>query len=334
MEILGRGVIHYVTLEYAIASKGHQLYKRDYKENNWQRWCSLPVSYTKKLVSSNRWFARLSREEVYHLIKVKEGLFGCFAFGKIFLIKEKTGDVEVIGDINGSRPLKICADGKSLYYGSYTGNKERKPIGLYKYSIEDENWSVHCSFKNVRHIHGAFWDHYTSKLWVTTGDLDHESTVWRFNDSGIPEKIVTGSQQTRAVDLLFTPKAVFYATDAPHDPNYICRLDRETGKTEKLSKVGGPVFYGSKTGNWLFFSTVVEPSGVNRTDAVELWSSSDNGNTWRKLMEIQKDIGHMKLFQYGQIKFPNGPGDGKNLWLSPYATEHDHRIVKIPLSAL
>src|SRR5699024_507476 len=143
--------------------------------------------------------------------------------------------------------------------------------------------------------------------------------------------MVEGSQQARAVDLLFTEEAVFYATDAPHDPNYIYRYDRETGQTEQLQQVGGPVFYGRKTGGRLFFSTVAEPSDINRTDAVELWRSGNEGDSWRKLKEFQKDIGHMKLFQYGQLKFPNGPGDGEYIWFTRYATKGDHRIMRIPL---
>jgi hypothetical protein len=328
MEVLGNGIVQFVTSEYVIASKGHKLYKRNYKSSNWQLWCSLPVSFSNKLSCSNRWLARLSRKEIHHFIKVREGLFCCFAFGKIYLIDSATG-IEIIGHTEGSRPLKVCSDGHKIYYGVYIGNEERKPIKLFAYSLEEKKWSIYHTFTNIRHIHGVFWDEYESSIWVTTGDLDHESTIWKFNNIGKPEKVVGGSQQTRAVDLLFNEESIFYATDAPDEPNYIYRLDRESGNTEQLKKVGGPVFYGRKTGDWLFFSTVVEPSEVNRTDAVELWGSNDKGKSWKKIREFEKDIGHMKLFQYGQIKFPNGPGDGEHLWFTPYATEHDHQIMRV-----
>lgn len=334
MEVLGKGIIHYVSPNWLIASRGRTLFISYDSGGSWIRWCRLPVSYFNLLCASNRWGARLTRREIHRIINVNEHYLACFGFGKIYLIKKETANVEVIGAIKGSRPLNVCSDGRHIYYGVYTGNEERKPIDLFVYSIDEEKGSIHHTFRDVRHIHGVFWDQYEFKLWATTGDLDHESTIWCFNNKERPEKVVSGSQQTRAVDLLFTEKAVFYATDAPHERNYIYRLDRESKDIESLQAVRGPVFFGRKITDWMFFSTIVEPSGVNRTDAVELWASGDQGSSWKKVNEFKKDIGHMKLFQYGQIKFPSGPGDGKNLWFSSYATEYDHHIMMLPLDSL
>ncbi|MEL7834105.1 hypothetical protein [Fodinibius sp. Rm-B-1B1-1] len=334
MEVLGKGIVQYVSSNKIIISKGNKLFCKKRNNSHWKPWCNLPISLSEKFYSSNRWLSRLFRNEVHHVIKIRDGIFACFAFGKIYLVEENIGQVEVIGNIKGSRPLKICSDGSCIYYGVYTGNTERKPIKLFSYLLEESKWSVYHIFNNIRHIHGVFWDQYESNLWVTTGDLDHESIIWRFNDKGEPEKIATGSQQTRAVDLLFTKDAIFYTTDAPNEQNYIYCLDRKSGQVEQLQEIGGPVFYGKALENGLFFSTVVEPSEVNRMDAVELWYSNDEGKNWKKIKEFKKDFGHMKLFQYGQIKFPNGSGDGNNLWFTPYATEYDHQIMKLPLDSV
>lgn len=330
MEKVRKGIIQYVSPGLLIASEGRTLYRSRDGGKSWSKWLALPISIGQQLMSLNRWTSRLFRNEIHHILKVQDDQFACFAFGKIYIIYAQKGTAEVIGTIKGSRPLVVCSDGSAIFYGEYKSNEARSRVLLHAYSLSEHQWSTFCAFDDIRHIHGVFWDDYSQSLWVTTGDLDHESAIWQIRD-GEPQPMVEGSQQARAVDLLFTEEAVFYATDAPHDPNYIYRYDRETGQTEQLQQVGGPVFYGRKTGGRLFFSTVAEPSDINRTDAVELWRSGNEGDSWRKLKEFQKDIGHMKLFQYGQLKFPNGPGDGEYIWFTPYATKGDHRIMRIPL---
>ena len=42
----------------------------------------------------------------------------------------------------------------------------------------------------------------------------------------------------------------------------------------------------------------------------------------------------MKYFPYGQVLFPAGPGDGENLWFTPFAAEFDQKTFKIPLLTL
>ena len=39
----------------------------------------------------------------------------------------------------------------------------------------------------------------------------------------------------------------------------------------------------------------------------------------------------MKYFQYGQVMFPSGPGDNKNLWCTPFATQYDQITLKYPV---
>jgi hypothetical protein len=108
-------------------------------------------------------------------------------------------------------------------------------------------------------------------------------------------------------------------------------LNRKTNKVTLCARSGGPIFYATKVGSQMFFSTVVEPSKINRQDSVELWSSSINEDSWKIIHEFKKDIGNKIIFQYGQIKFPNGIGDNKNLWFTPFATSYSHKVLKIRL---
>ena len=41
----------------------------------------------------------------------------------------------------------------------------------------------------------------------------------------------------------------------------------------------------------------------------------------------------MKLFQYGQVLFPAGPGDRDAVWLTPFATRGHLRSLRVLIAA-
>ncbi|TOQ84628.1 hypothetical protein CGG86_23735, partial [Vibrio parahaemolyticus] len=61
-------------------------------------------------------------------------------------------------------------------------------------------------------------------------------------------------------------------SDTPNESNFIYSLEKNTGKVKKLFEVGSSVFYGYKTPNDIYFSTVIEPSDYNKTMVSEIWS--------------------------------------------------------------
>ena len=64
----------------------------------------------------------------------------------------------------------------------------------------------------------------------------------------------------------------------------------------------------------MFFSTAVEPSKVNLSREVEVWRSAD-GVLWTLWASFVKDPLPMKLFRYGQVRFPYGMEESDRLWL-------------------
>ena len=177
---------------------------------------------------------------------------------------------------------------------------------------------------------------------------------------------MTGGQQARAVELVFTKNAVFFGSDTPREINYLYRLDRRSGKTEALREVAGSVFWGRATPDgWTVFSTVVEKSAVNRSPYAELWaappevsapreqssappevsapreqlsappevSAPPGRDEWRCIGRYRKDPFHDRYFDHGQIRFPSGPGEAGAIWLTPYATSGDQRSVRVDLQS-
>lgn len=321
-------LLHYVNKEVLICSQKNILYRSVDKGVTWLKWLEIPINLKTQLRIQNKLSRRLFRQYVYHVLLDKD-FITVFAFGEIFIFTQSNKQLISRNPIIGSRPLVVTCYEGDIYYGEYTSNTERNKIHLFKSNEEKSAFEDFYVLDNIRHIHSVQLDPFTKKLFITTGDKDEECFIGFFKNK-IFVPLIHGSQQERCVQLLFTESYIYYATDAPDERNYIYRIDRKTKKIEKLQEIGGPVFYGFQSEEILFFSSVCEPSKINNQKTVELWASI-NGEKWKCIATFQKDIYHMKFFQYGQLMFPNGIGDEKYLWISPFATDYDQKILKIKL---
>ena len=241
--------------------------------------------------------------------------------GKQSFSLSNKGEISSPKPLVGSRPMALCCANDRFYYGEYRSNKQRSPVHVWMWCKGQEGWSSVWQFEGIRHVHGIYHDPYTGAIWVTTGDRNSEAAIWRTDDSFTTlKKITGGSQQCRAVQLLFSSSHVYFGSDTPNEKNHIYRMNRKGEKIECLADVNSSIFYGCKVGDSLFFSTAVEPSSVNSTPCAAVWRS-DNGEDWENIIELKKDLWSMKYFQYGQVLFPAGPGDAKHLYYSPFATK-------------
>ena len=329
-----RGLVHFVSGRVTVASISNRLYLSHDCGDSWQRLCTLPLTLSHRVRTFSRLTRRLFRSMVHHIVSFEERRLVIVAYGRIYLYDlQKKALLSEQTAICGSRPLALCQAGTSwLYYGEYCGNPYRRPVHVFGSEDGGWNWRPVYAFSNVRHIHGVFYDLYTKAVWVTTGDTDTETGLWMTtNHFRSLRKILAGSQQVRIVQPLFTSQYIYFGTDTPLEVNYLYRWERATGKIESLQRVGGSVFYGCKVGTRLFFATVCEPSLVNRSRDVVLWGSVD-GESWKAYMSFRKDLWPKRLFQYGQILFPNGPGMPSSLWVTPLATRHDQLSLRLQLT--
>jgi len=285
--------------------------------NSWDSWVHLPGSLTDRILTRLPLISRLLRKGVHHLENATTGTL-VISGDETFILKDN--EITRIGSLQGSRPLVLCQAADVFYYGEYRSNPGSSAVHIWQWQEGDSSWSPVWRFDGVRHVHGVFHDPYSKAIWVTTGDRDSEVGIWRTDDGfSTLTKVVGGSQQFRAVQLLFTTENIYFGSDTPDEENFIYRMDRATLNVECLAAVGGSVFYGCKVGEKLFFSTAVEPSRINSENHAEVWRS-DNGLDWYKFLKFKKDIWSMKYFQYGQVFFPAGPGDDKHLYCTPFAT--------------
>ncbi len=330
MEIVKKGFVHYVDQRLIIRSYKGEIYISKNEGNSWEKIINLADGLKDNAKLQSKLLRRLSRHYIYHIIPANEN-WAVFGLKKFFLTDLDQKEVIFESSLTCKRPLKVSSDLNGVYYGDYQNNKNRHPVHLFFYSTKENKWQPIWRFKNIRHIHGVHVDPFEDAIWVTTGDNNEEAAIWRTKDNFKSiEKIAGNSQQLRTITLIFTEENVFFGSDTPEEKNHIYKLNRRDNSIKKLAGVKGSVFHGCKINNWLFFSTAVEPSRVNTHNYAEIWASP-NGNEWKKILDFKKDWWNKKYFQYGQVSFPEGPGDGKNLWMTPFATKNDQKILKIRL---
>lgn len=313
------GRVLYVDKEKIYCARGYKIFLSLDNGNTWQEWAKLPIAFWEKVIMSLPLLSRLLRKAIHHLI-VNDQFSLIIVKNKSFILENNT--IIQIESLYGSRPMIFCqSKNGTIFYGEYQPNFEKKPVHIWKLNLKNKKWDRVWQFNDVRHVHGVFQDPYSEDIWVTTGDEDSESGIWCTHDNFTSlQKIVGGSQQVRAVQLLFSHHHIYFGSDAPDEKNHIYRMDRLGNNIESLCSVGSSIFYGCKVGKSLFFSTAVEPSKINPTKYVEIWRS-DNGTHWDKVMEFKKDIWSMKYFQYGQVLFPSGPIDNSHLYFTPFSTK-------------
>lgn len=301
-------VVLFISNEYLIVSKGYTLY---YYYPKTSKLISFSRLNDKKnaFISRFRLMRRLMRAEIRALYHFKDDNWICIAKKGIFRYSSKTGLFEKCCDIEkGSRPMNLCQDKDgNIYYGEYCYNPERKPMRIFRSVDNGETWEVAFEFKNgeINHIHGIFYDPYSERLWVATGD-DDISCIFGYTSDGFRTfvKEYSGSQQYRVCVPLFTEDEIIFATDSQHEQNYIRSINRETGEVRNLQKIQGSGIYAVKNDKMMMISTTVEPSKVNKDSWSHLWYSKD-GHTWMEYTSYKKDYLPMRLFQFGSIRFPN-----------------------------
>lgn len=323
------GRVHHICKSSIYASKLNTVLMSDDSGYTWKAIFSIPLTLVDGLKSCCDLSARLFRSGIYHIID--GGAFVLvFAYGRIWKYSKSDKTVNKVADIEGSRPLFVCNTRDGFFYGVYSSNPHRHPVSIILGNAAGYDWREIYSFTGIRHIHGIFNDPFTDSLWITTGDEDNESCIFRTDTKfSKVDKIIGGSQQFRAVKLIFTRDYVYFGSDTAKEKNYIYRLRRNDCEVERLQETGGSVMWGALVGEHVCFSTAVEPGAINKREYADLWVSDKTGSKWELAASFKKDIWPKKLFQYGQIFFPSGDTILDSVLFTPFATQGDMKTYRI-----
>jgi hypothetical protein len=296
-----------------LISRRHHLYRTDAPASPRQPLLPFPAPRWRRLVARWRLAARVLRFAFYNVLKVSRGrLFVGFdrALGTV-----QDGRYRALDGLR--RPCRVLrgaaavdADG-AVVFGEYVPNRGRiDDILVYRWPGHGDRVDVIHRFEPgaARHVHGIFRDPYEPSLWCLTGDREGECRILRTSDRFRTCDVVGGGDETwRAVSLQFRADAVYYAMDAEHRQNHLFRIDRATGRRERLADIDGPVYYSHRVGDDLFFGVTAElcPSQHGRSAALWHVSPADDATP---IASFEKDAPSPRYFLPGAFYFPSGPG--------------------------
>lgn len=312
------------------ASRGHEIITSSDAGQTWTKITTVPTGCINKLLSRCQLSRRLLRLGVKTYVQISDREFILFVGGEIFRWRQDENSLSRIGHVRqGSGPLQngCCVDDNgNFYYGEYWRNPKRDDMRILTWRNGASDWELFYCFPKgaIRHIHAVQFDAVTHKIWVATGDQDHESQIGYFDEKGGSRHltvIASGQQMARAVSLLFTKDYVYWGSDGNggvgDGANYIYRWSRAAKSVEPVAKVKGPVYYSNTCQDGrLFVATVVEGDPSEEDRFAHLWMSVD-GSSWEEIGQWEKD-GWPYILGHGMLSFPGGQ-PAEKLYLTSHA---------------
>lgn len=319
------------------ASRGYELMRvpiKDVSNLNWASLATFRPNWKRRLSATTRLTARLFRDGFHALAVLADGALVAAVPGSILNLRPGETEFHQTHAITrGTRPLHITAvpDG-TVYWGEYFDNASRDEVHIYASSDGGTTWNIAYTFpkRSIRHVHNIIHDPWQSCLWILTGDYADECRILRATcDLSRVETVLQGKQQARAVAAVPAEDALYFSSDTPLEQNYIYRLDHQ-GALSQLAAINSSSIYGCRVGAKLFFSTMVEPSEVNRDRTVRVYAADTRTpNHWRPQLEWGKDPWPMSFFQYGNAFLPDGNNTTQYLAMSTVAVIGDDMVTSL-----
>jgi hypothetical protein len=324
--------------DHLYASRGYELLRaRIYDPSDqmsWQAVATFRPVFRRRFSVMNRLTTRLFRDGFHALAVLPSGGLVAAVPGAIVTLHAGESEFRRTHSIlRGTRPLHITAvPGGAIYWGEYFDNAARDEVHIYASTDAGATWSVAYTFPKgaIRHVHNIVHDPWGDCLWVLTGDYGDECRILRADcDFSRVEAVLQGQQQARAVAAIPTEDGLYFSSDTPLEANYIYCLDRQQSLTQ-VAPLSSSSIYGCRLGSRVFFSTMVEPSEVNRDRYVRVHGSdSGEAQKWDALLEWRKDHWPMGLFQYGNAIMPDGKNSTPFLALTTIAVESDDLVTSL-----
>ena len=289
-----------------IYSKGYNLNEYNFFTNTIKSLGKLPdKKYS--ILSCFSLARRFFRAEITGLYELTDGSLIAIAKKGIFILKKGADKWEKCFTVpRGSKPLNLCIlPNGHIFFGEYFMNMEKKSVRVFRSLDNGDTWDVVYTFEegNINHIHGLFYDKYTSRIWCLTGDRENECIIGYTEDEFASfHEVLRGGQEYRSCQLFFYPDYMVYATDSQYMPNVIKKIDRRTLEITELQSIQGSAIKGGQAGDVAFISTTIEPSEVNKDQYAHVWVTRD-GLLWKEICSAKKDS-WPAIMQFGTFEFP------------------------------
>jgi len=271
---------------------------------------------------------RMLRLDVRNLTVLNSGELLAFVNGGLYQSIDDGRSFSLVHRLrHGRSPLRrgMSVDHNgAIWFGEYWANPARAPARVWRSSDNGRSWHIAHVFGagTVRHIHAVQYDPISKNIWLCTGDCDHECSIGYLQpNSGDFTPVGGGSQEWRAVSLVFTDAHVYWGTDSPHGHNSIYRLNRQTGRREKVASTIGPVYYSSVVDDHLLFATSVETGDGEQDGYARVYALNSETDRCTPVLELRKDRWHPIAFGYGIIEFGLGDTERDRIWITAKGLE-------------
>lgn len=312
-------MVHYGSSDLFIAHKGEKI---TYRRQDREQIISMPGKLTllENAASKFRKARRLLRLDKAVILPADENLL-LFRRHEIWRYSFTEGLWEKCHvRLNCRNPMYngvLRTPDGDVFIGEY-GNPNGAGKRIFKSSDNGMTWECVYTFKpdEIRHIHCLSWDPFEEKIWVFTGDSDHECKVLCC-DSQFNSVIVIGqgSQAYRACHAFFSEKYVDWIMDSPLETVRHVRLDRNTGEIGFHSEFAGPVWFTGKLKNGYAIASSVQETGPSHKDKrLHIYASKDM-DKWEEVASFEHDRWPKKLFRFGTITVARGESSDNCFYL-------------------
>lgn len=311
-------ILHFVDDEVRVASKHNKIVvEKSGKTISF----NVPQGKLKTLLGQFRLFRRLLRLDKCNVFYNDQSLV-IIRHGQVYhfdLVTEKLTQTLTLRNCRNvlHQSISKCSEG-NIYFGEYGANKERKTVPVYRSSDGGMSWEEIYTFAagEIKHIHGCYYDHYSDKVWVCTGDFKDENWLIQANkDFSAVERIGDGQQKFRACNLFFEKDAVHWIMDSQLETSYHIRLNRDTKETTTLEPFQGPVWYIKRLEDGYYLATTAQETGDGVLDEYAHLYISRDLNNWTILKSFEHDGLPKKYFKNGIIGFPDGKASSDKFYM-------------------
>jgi hypothetical protein len=193
--------------------------------------------------------------------------------------------------------LSYCQAANGTIYWAEYGPSNQATMSLYKSVDDGVTWTTPLQYTTgqIRHFHSVQEDQFVpNRVWVTIGDTvtgtpgfapkigfsDNAGTSWTW-------VVQAAYPAGRAVSVMFTSDAVWWASDTPDVAAPVWRYDRVTTLvTQVTTGLGGPFYFGISIGGLLAVFGAVETAGNGYVgDNIARALTSNAGSRWTVAQE-------------------------------------------------
>ena len=339
---------HWSDASGCLCSHDHMVYRYDYATRTLRKVFSLPP---KAGSATHRLKDRLARSWLRRRFWPGPGINSLVAlangdvvviFDRIYWYSparhEAYAEVLNAGEAaSAASPLRggvaVHTQSQRIYYGEYL-NGHDYDIRVIRVDVATRNIEACWSFarSDIKHIHAIHYDHFRNRLWICTGDLDHESTFYYTDDEfQTVHRFAGGDQSWRAIAMLFDETGMEWGMDAGKDApadtiNRIYRYEFASGLRTERATIGNPAYAACEFADGTaMLQTTFEPGRRQDTpEEAALWYRGKDGQ-WRKTLSLPY-APHPRagVSRYGSILLPSGTSPAGQLLLTPVNSEPGH----------